>query len=183
MIATIVPRRYARALFAVGLEKGDAEIEAYGKDLAGIAEALAGAPELMKVFRNPIFRNADKKVVVGKLLDKLSSSPTIKNFCYLLADKNRLNCLPEIDAYFGVLLDEAQGLVRGEFITAVELDGAKQDELKKRLEDQLKNKLVLDFAADPAILGGVVLKVGDKVLDASLRAQLSILKENIKRGE
>ncbi|MDY6852300.1 MAG: ATP synthase F1 subunit delta [Thermodesulfobacteriota bacterium] len=183
MIATIVPRRYARALFAVGREKGDAEIEAYGKDLAGIGEVLAGAPELMKVFRNPIFSNADKKAVVDKILDKLSPNPTIKNFCYLLADKNRLDCLPEINVYFGVLLDEAQGLVRGEFITAVELDGAKQDDLKKKLEDQLKSKLVLDFAADPAILGGVVLKVGDKVLDASLRAQLNILKENIKRGE
>jgi len=183
LIATIVPRRYARALFAVGREKGDAELEAYGKDLAAIAEVLADAPELMRLFRNPIFSNADKKAVVDKILDKLSPNPTIRNFCYLLADKNRLACLPEISVYFGVLLDEAQGLIRGQFITAVELDDAKQDELKRKLEEQLKSKLVLDFAADPAILGGVVLKVGDKVLDASLRAQLSILKENIKRGE
>ena len=58
-----------------------------------------------------------------------------------------------------------------------------QDQIKAKLEKQSGKKLVLSFAVDPAIIGGVVLKVGDKVLDASLRAQLEILKEQIKRGE
>ncbi len=59
----------------------------------------------------------------------------------------------------------------------------KQKDLKAKLEKQTGRKLVLDFSTDKSILGGVVLKVGDNIMDASLRAQLEILKENIKRGE
>jgi F-type H+-transporting ATPase subunit delta len=85
--------------------------------------------------------------------------------------------------YFQALLDEAQGIVRGDLVTAVGLDDAKQQAIKEQLEKQFNTSLVLDYHTDEDILGGVVLKVGDQVLDASLRAQLNILKENIKRGD
>ena len=74
-------------------------------------------------------------------------------------------------------------LMRGQLVTAYALTDVRQDQIKGKLEKQSGKKLVLSFAVDPAILGGVLLKVGDKVLDASLRAQLEILKEQIKRGE
>ncbi len=183
MTADIVARRYAKALFSIGQAQGDAELEAYGKDLAAIAEVLNGNAELVKVFRNPIFSIEAKKAIVGQILEKLSPGQTIKNFCFLLADKQRLAWLPEIEAYYGVLLDQAKGVVRGELVTAVELPDAKQEAVKKQLADQLGKELILDFSADADILGGVVLKVGDKILDASLRAQLNAMKEQIKRGE
>ncbi len=183
MTADIVARRYARALFAIGKEKGDAELEAYGKDLANFTAVLEESPELLKIFRNPIFNSEEKKAVVDKILGNLGPNPTTKNFCFLLADKGRLGSLPEINAYYGVLLDEAKDIVRGELITAVDLADARQGEVKKQLADQLGKELILDFSADAAILGGVVLKVGDKILDASLRAQLEGMKEQIRRGE
>jgi F-type H+-transporting ATPase subunit delta len=107
----------------------------------------------------------------------------VRNFCHLLADKERLGFLPEIEAEFSRLLDAEKGVIRGELVTAVELDDAKQEAVKKQLESQAGSQLILDFSTNDDILGGVVLKVGDKVLDGSLRAQLDILKENIKRGE
>lgn len=183
MKADIVARRYARALFSIGKGQGDAEMKAYGKDLANIARTLAEAPELLKVFKNPIFSIAEKKAVVEKILAKLDPTTTTKNFCFLLADKGRLSSLPEIEAYYGVLLDEANGVVRGELVTAIELGDAKQEGIKKQLAAQLGKELILDFSADAGILGGAVLKVGDKILDASLKAQLNAMKEQIKRGE
>lgn len=183
MTANIVARRYARALFSLGKSQGDAELEAYGKDLAGLVGVLMESPELLKLFRNPIFTLEEKKAIVGKILDQINPTAIVKNFCFLLADKDRLSALPEIEAYFGVLLDEAKGIVRGELVTAVELEDAKQTEVKKQLADQLGKELILDFSADAEILGGVVLKVGDKILDASLKAQLNAMKEQIKRGE
>ena len=183
MTASIVARRYAKALFAIGKEKGDAELEAYGKDLAAFATVLEQTPELVKVFRNPIFTVTEKKAVVDKILSRLAPSQTIRNFFMLLADNGRLPYIPEMNAYFGVLLDDHKGVVRGELVTAIDLADAKQDEVKKQLEAQLGKQLVLDFASEPAILGGVVLKVGDKILDASLRAQLSNMKEAMKRGD
>jgi len=183
LTADIVARRYARALFSLGEGRGDAEIEAYGKDLAAIAAVLEESPELIKVFRNPIFSIEAKKAIVAKVLEKLNPCQIIKNFCFLLADKKRLAWLPEMEAYYGVLLDQAKGVVRGELVTAVELPDAKQDAVKEQLAKQLGKELILDFSADAGILGGVVLKVGDKILDASLRAQLNGMKEQIKRGE
>jgi F-type H+-transporting ATPase subunit delta len=181
LIATVVSRRYAKALFAVGQEKG--EIEAYGKDLAEMAGVLEESPELLRVFANPVFSPEQKKNILEGLFQKVEISQMVKNFMKLLADKGRLGKLPEISQYYQVLLDEAQGVVRGELTTAIDLDDAKQKSIKEQLEKQFEKSLVLDYQADENILGGVVLKVGDRVLDASLRAQLNILKENIKRGE
>ena len=183
MIGNVVARRYAKALFAMGKRKSLDALEAYGKDLAALAEVLGDSPELLRVFRNPIFSVEEKKMVVNKVLSKTNSSPIVKNFCYLLAEKGRLSFLPEIEAVYSTLLDIEKGVVRGELVTAVALDSAKQGAVKVKLESQSGRKLALDFSVDPAILGGVVLKVGERVMDASLRAQLDIMKENIKRGE
>jgi len=183
LIADIIARRYARALFSIGQQKGDAEIKAYGKDLAAFAKVVRETPELLRLFKNPLFTVDEKKAIVEKILSKLNPKPTTRNFLFLLADKERLSVMPEIESYYGVLLDEAQGVVRGELTTAIKLDKAKQTDVRKSLAKQLGKELVLDFETDKTILGGVVLTVGDKVMDASLRAQLHGMKEQIKRGE
>lgn len=183
MTGNIVARRYSRALFAIGAKSGLEELTAYGDDLAALAEALEGAPELLRLFRNPLFSVEEKRKVMDSLLEKMQPSQMVRNFCALLADKGRLDHLPEISAYYGILLDAEKGVVRGELVTAIDLAEAKQDALKEKLEAQTGRKLSLTFSTDPAILGGVKLKVGDRVLDASLRAQLVGLKDNIKRGE
>lgn len=183
MTGNIVARRYARALFAIGQAKGADAMEAYGKNLAQLAELLEKEPELLRIFRNPIFSVEEKKSVLEKLFGKFKPEKMVADFCYLLADKERLGVLPDIAAVYGEFLDAEQGVVRGELITAVKLNKDKQKDLLKSLEKKAGKKLVLDFAMDKDILGGVVLKVGDMVLDASLRAQIGMLQENIKRGE
>ncbi len=183
MTGNIVARRYARALFSVGKEIGAAELEAYGNDLASFTSVLEESPQLLRIFRNPIFGIDEKKALVAKLAGQLGLSQIMQNFLNLLADKERLGMLPEMAAFFSELLDVEQGVIRGELVTAVELPSAKQDEIKNSLEQKAGQRLVLDFAVNEDILGGALLRVGDKELDASLRAQLNILKENIKRGE
>ena len=89
----------------------------------------------------------------------------------------------EIAEAFGKLLDEAWGVVRGKLLTAVSLSKEQQAGILARLEKQTSKQIALKFEVDPSILGGVVLQVGDNVLDASLRAQLAILRDIIKRGE
>ena len=193
MTGNIVARRYAKALFALGRKmdaaggkkKGASEVVVYGKELDGLSAVLASTPDLVKFFRNPIFSVEEKKSMLDFVATnaKLSLSPMVGNFLKLLADKNRLSFLPQIIEYYGSLLDEAQGVMRGEMITAMALSSKRQDEIKNKLEKQSKRKLQLSFQVNPEILGGLVLKIGDKVLDASLRAQLQIVKEQIKRGE
>jgi F-type H+-transporting ATPase subunit delta len=183
LTANIVSRRYAKALFALGREKGDQELDAYGKGLAELAAIVGGQPELQKVFKAPLFSPEEKKSILDKLLKRVAPSQMVANFVHLLADKDRLGNLLEIQSFFEALLDEHKGLLRGALVTAVKLEPARQEAVKKQLKAQLGKELVLDFAIDPQILGGVVLKVGDKILDASLKAQLQIIKEQINRGE
>ncbi len=183
MTGNIVARRYARALFSIGEKAGAKELASFGAELSALAKAIKDVPELGKVFRNPLFSVEEKRAVISKVLDDVKANAILRNFCFLLADKNRLALIPDIQAYYNVLLDAEQGVIRGEVVTAVELPAAKRDEVKTQLEKQANQKLILDFSVNKGILGGVLLKIGDRVLDASLRAQLGILKENIKRGE
>jgi len=179
----IVARRYAKALFTVGSKQGSSELETYGKQLADLAEAMAGAPEAMRFFKNPVFSVEEKKAVLKQMSEKLGLTGAMANFANLLADKNRLVSIPEIAADYKAMLDDASGIVSGKLVTAVALSDSRKVELKERLEKQTGKKLVLDYGTDAEILGGLVLQIGDSVLDASLRAQLNILKETIKRGE
>lgn len=183
MTGNIVARRYARALFALGKQTGLPELESYASSFEALRSVLAESPDLNRVFKAPILTADEKKNIVKSLAEKLEITGTILNFLMLLADKNRLRDLAGIADVFGELLDAEKGVLRGTLLTAVALDQKKQDALVKQLEKKAKRTLVLEFGVSPEILGGVVLKVGDKILDASLRAQLSILKDTIKRGE
>ena len=183
MIDTVVARRYANAIFALGKKDGDEALSARGECLAALGETLAAAPGLDLTLKSPVIGVEEKKAVLDKLLGKLKADQTLRNFCFLLADKERLAFLREISAWYGKLLDEAKGVVRGQIVTAVKLPADKKAKLKESLEKKTGAAIELTFAVDKDILGGMVLKMGDRVLDASLRAQLGILRETFKRGE
>lgn len=183
MTDAIVARRYAGAIFALGKEQGDEALSRYGSDLAALGDMLAVSPKLDAALRSPVISINEKKAVMGKLLKKIKADKTVSNFCLLLADKERLAYLGEIVDWYGKLLDDAKGIIRGTLTTAVELTDNKRAELKAELEKKAGASIELAFDVDASILGGVVLKVGDRVLDASLRAQLAILRETFKRGE
>ncbi|WP_022663238.1 F0F1 ATP synthase subunit delta [Paucidesulfovibrio longus] len=183
MTGNVVARRYAKALFAVGQKSGGEALDAFGKELSALAGVLDGSPEAFSFFKNPAFSAEEKKSVLKKLAEKVAVGQMMQNFCDLLADKDRVDVLPCIAEDFQSMLDQENGVIAGSLVTAFELSDGRKKELTDKLEKQTGKKLDLDFATDADILGGVVLKVGDKVLDASLRAQLDILKEQIKRGE
>ena len=172
-------QRYAKALFALGQQEGMAKLEQYGENLSALEGVLEDSPELVRLFHIPVISVAEKQ----KVLSQLDVDPMIKNFCSLLAEKERLPLFEEIAEAFGKLLDEAWGVVRGKLLTAVSLSKEQQAGILARLEKQTSKQIALKFEVDPSILGGVVLQVGDNVLDASLRAQLAILRDIIKRGE
>jgi len=179
----VIAKRYARALFALGQEQGKGAQKQYGEELARIAEAIEAAPLLDRVFRNPVIKVEDKKTVMQKVAERLELSRMVTNFCLFLADKGRLEFLLPIQAFYSKLLDEEEGILRGSLVTAVDLSQKKQDKVRKGLEKQLNSNLVLDFETDQSILGGLLLRIGDKLYDASIKAQLEQVKENIKRGE
>ena len=183
MTGNVVSRRYAKALFAIGAAKGEADQKTYGEQLVALSESIADAPEAVAFFKNPSFSSEEKKGVLNQLVGKASVDPMVKNFCDLLADNGRVELLPAIASDYKAMMDAVSGVVTGELITVSDLSEERKSAIQANLEKQAGKKLELSFATDKDILGGIVLKVGDKVMDASLKAQLQILKENIKRGE
>jgi len=183
LIGNVVSRRYAKALFAVGAATGEAEQAKYGEQLVAIGASIEDAPEATAFFKNPTFSVEEKKEVLNQLIEKVSVDPMVKNFCELLADNGRVEMLPAVASDYKAMIDAVTGVIAGELTTVSELNEERKSAIQANLEKQAGKKLELSFATDKEILGGIVLKVGDKVMDASLKAQLQILKENIKRGE
>lgn len=183
MIGNVVSRRYASALFDLGREAGMGEMERYGKTLDALSEAVQGSSTLSSVLANPVLSATEKKNVILALLEKAGGGQVERRFCELLADKGRLPMLGAIASDYGDMLYQAKGISRGVLTTAVKLDAARKKEITQQLEKQTGRELELVFAVDQNILGGLTLKIGDMVLDASLRAQLDNLRESIKRGE
>lgn len=182
MRETVVARRYAGALFALGKKEGGAALNKHGDCLASLDQAFATEPRLEALLKSPVVGVAEKKAILGAILDKLGADRTFRNFCFLLADKNRLGALNDISEWYGIMLDQANGILRGRVTTAIPLSPAKQAALKDSLQKKIGSNIELTFDVDPAILGGMVLAVGDRVLDSSLRAQLGILRQNLRRG-
>lgn len=183
MKSDIVAQRYAHALFALGKEQGMPKLEAYSKVLNELAQLLETAPELTQLFRAPVISVVEKQHVLSQILERLGAEQDIRHFCFLLAERERLPLLATIIVRFRTLLDKAKDVVRGCLVTAVPVSDAKQADILSALERKTSKQLVLRFEVNPSILGGIVLQVGDRVLDASLRAQLNSLRETIKRGE
>lgn len=182
MTDTVVARRYAGALFSLGKKQGGDALNSYGACLSELGRLITETPQFEQLLKSPVIGIAEKKAVMASLLEKLSATPTMRNFCFLLADKERLGSLKEIASWYGIFLDEANGILRGRVTTAIKLTPEKQQSLKENLRKKTGRDMELTFTVDPEILGGLVLAVGDKVLDTSLRAQLGILGEILKRG-
>lgn len=182
MTNNVVARRYASALFSLGRREGGDALEAHGRTLAELAEMLNAEPKLEQVLKSPVVSAGEKKAVLRSLLEAMGADDVMRNFCFLLADKKRLGALRDIAAWYGVLLDAERGVLRGTVVTAVKLSPEKQARLAADLKTKIGKDVELSFGIDPEILGGMVLSVGDRILDASLRAQLGILRENLRRG-
>ena len=181
MIGNAVSRRYASALFNLGKENGT--LDSFAETLDALAGALENSTQLKELMISPVITHEEKKSIIMSMLVQCQAGTAEKNFFSLLADKRRLALIPVIVADFKAMIDEAKGISRGLVTTAIELDNDKKSEILSQLEKQTGRKLVLSYAVDTRILGGIVLKVGDIVYDASLRAQLDNLRESIKRGE
>ncbi len=184
-----IAQRYAKALFDIGADAGDATLDRVQQTLAALAETISASPELTDMLRSPVISATEKEQALAHLLTLLapdlpeSESRMLKNFCSVLAEKNRLPLFSLIAEAFSAMLDSRRQIVRGSLRTAIELDDAKRSSIKNQLEKSLDGTLDLDYQVDPSILGGMTLKLGNRMLDASLRTQLEALRDTIKKGE
>jgi F-type H+-transporting ATPase subunit delta len=178
---TIVAKRYAKALFAVGLEENGLDV--YGEALATLAGLLASQPEVMDALSNPLYPLDVREKVAEQLGQAIAAPPVMTNFLRLVVQKRRAEALPDIAEVFQGMVDADRNTSRGTVVTAVEIDAALKARIQEKLEKITGKKIILATRVDPSIIGGLVAKVGDLVLDGSIKSQITGLKESIKGSE
>jgi F-type H+-transporting ATPase subunit delta len=181
LIGSKVSKRYAKALLSIGQEDG--RFEQYGRELSDFTGFCLGNPEVLKVISNRIFPLENRKKVLAAILEKSRYSDIVRSFLNLLMDKDRIGTIEAINDYYERLTDEVSNIARAEVITPRPLREEAQNRLEKVLEDLTSKKVKMQVKEDEALIGGIIVKVGDLVLDGSIRAQLEGLKESLKRGE
>ncbi|MDB4443722.1 ATP synthase F1 subunit delta [bacterium] len=181
MIGSKVSRRYAKALMSLGQEDGN--FERYGTDLQEFTEFCKKYKAFKEAIANRVFPVEERKEVLHAVLEKSDISDMVKNFLNLLLDKNRIGAIEGITNHYDKLSDDISNIALAEITAPKPLKKETQDRLEKVLGDFTSKAIRIEVKEDESLIGGVIVKIGDMVLDGSVKAQLDGLKESLKRGE
>ena len=173
-----IARVYAEALFEVAKEKG--KLEGIRDQLAQFTDTLGSNRDLQVFFFSPYFSSAEKREGIAKAVS--GADPELVNFLELLAEKHRMPAIFRIRRRFEELVAEELKQLEVSVTSAVDLDERVVEQVGKEIEKQTGRKVELSSSVDPDILGGLVLRVGNMVLDASLRNRLEKMRKEIARA-
>ena len=169
---------WARALFEVAKEND--LLDQVRQDLAAFAEALNENRDLMVFFFSPYFSTQEKKEGLKRAVT--DAEPAVMNFLEALIERHRMPAIFRIKARYEVLWEDERDLLPVEVTSAVELDKATVSSIGERIGEQTKRTVELSSKVDPDILGGIVLRVGNVILDASIRNRLEQLRKQVARA-
>lgn len=178
MKSDVVAKRYARALYDLGMEEGlnDKILE----DMKKVSEVIKESQEFRAMMESPLYDIILKKRVLKSVISKISLTEYLGNFLNILLDKDRFKLLDEILEAYTVMLDEASGRVRAQIKSATELSDEQMQRIKKTMSGLMKKEVDVDVAVDPSLIGGLVAEVQGMIYDGSVKTQLSKLKQSLK---
>jgi ATP synthase F1 delta subunit len=169
---------YARSLFEVAKEQG--KLDVVRDQLGQVADALQSNRELQIFFFSPYFATEEKKEGMKKIIS--GADPIVLNFLELLVEKHRMPALFRIRRRFDELWEEEHRLLRVEVTSAIDLDPNIVRQIGERVGEQTHRKVELSSRVNPDILGGIVLRVGNSILDASIRNRLEKLRREVAKA-
>jgi F-type H+-transporting ATPase subunit delta len=166
--------RYARALFEVALKESDpGRIE---QELSAITSLVKGHSELQTALESPSVPPVAKRAVVQALVERGQLIPPVGKLLVMLAERDRLTLLPDVLEAFRARLREQQKVLEAEVTTAIPLEPEQTAALQQRLSTATARQVTVTTKVDPALIGGVVARIGSTVYDGSLATQLVKLK-------
>ncbi|TMB90463.1 MAG: F0F1 ATP synthase subunit delta [Chloroflexi bacterium] len=165
-----IARRYAEAYFALAREAGD--VAGRRPELQAVAAAFA-REDIVRALENPKLSLVERVKLGLNLLEGVATPA--RNLARLLIERRRVRVAGEILAHFDVLADRAAGVVRAEVLTAIAIDDRMRDRIARTLEDRVGGKVHTTVRQDPGIVGGLVIRIGDRVIDDSVRTHLQQL--------
>ncbi len=173
-----VALRYASALFDLAREAN--AVDAVAGDLGRFNELIQGSEDLQRLIRNPIFTAEEQSAAVSAILDRAGLSGLAGNFIRLVASKRRLFALPDMIRAYQDLVADAKGIVRAQVVLAEPPSDTVMNEIKAALRDVAKADVALDVRIDPSLIGGLIVKMGSRMVDASVRTKLNSIRLAMK---
>ncbi|RMF35582.1 MAG: F0F1 ATP synthase subunit delta [Alphaproteobacteria bacterium] len=170
--------RYATAVFELATEEGN--LDAVERDLLALEEALAGSEDLREMIRSPIYTREDQARAVAALAKAMELGPTVSNTLALMATKRRLFALPQVIAAVKALAAEMRGEVTAEVTAALPLSPEQTESLTETLRRAVGKNVQLNIRVDPALIGGLVVRIGSRMIDTSIRSKLAKLQNVMK---
>jgi F-type H+-transporting ATPase subunit delta len=171
-------RVYGRSLFEVALEQG--KLDELREQLAQFADAVDGNHDLAVFFFSPYFSTQEKQDALGHLLD--GADPILLNFLNLLIENHRMPVIFRIRHEYERLWDEENKMLPVEITSAIALDEQTTESLGRTIGERAGRKVTLAARVDPDILGGIIIRVGNSILDASIRNRLEQLRRHVAQG-
>jgi len=177
-IMASVAGRYASALFELASEQK--QLPDVEKNLAAFQTLIDSSPDLARLVRSPVFSADDQLKAIKAVLQKAGIGGLAGNFLQLIARNRRLFAVPDMIKSFRALTARARGEVLAEVTSAMALTEAQSNALKDTLRGSVGKDVQLVTKVDPSLLGGLVVKVGSRMIDSSLRTKLATLKTRMK---
>jgi len=173
---SVAANRYAKALIdALYPDRAEAGYE----QLQRLSELLRKQPDARRILENPTLPADRRKAFLKQIGDALGFIPPLTNFTEILVERNRLDILEEIAQVYQKFLDERMGIVRAAVTAAQALDATQSRELATKLQAVTGKQVRMEVVVDPALLGGVIARVGSTIYDGSLRQQLNSFKARL----
>lgn len=175
-----VAGRYATALFE--LAEAQSALDAVAADLASITAMLNVSEDLKRLVRSPVFGAEEQGRAFAAILDKAGVSGLVKNFVGLVIQNRRLFALPEMIAAYTSILASKRGEMTADVTSAHPLGDQQVESLKAALKSATGRDVMINTKVDAALLGGLIVKVGSRMIDSSLRTKLNSLKIAMKEA-
>ena len=177
-ISTGIAARYATALFE--LAKEGTSLPALEADVTALTSALAVSPELRALISSPVYSRDEQSNVIAALSAKMGLSTLFGSTLGLMASKRRLFVLPQLLEVLRDKIADEKGEITAEVTAAKALSPAQADKLAKTLKASVGKDVKLNVAIDASLIGGLVVKVGSKMIDTSIRSKLAALQNTMK---
>jgi len=175
---TGLAERYAVALY--DLAEGAKALDAVADDLKALNQAIAEVPDLRRVLTSPVLSRADQSKAIAAVLEKAGANELTRRFVGTIAQNRRLAALAEINKAYLSLLAEKRGEVLAEVVAAQALTDAQVAKIQDALKGTYGSKVVVDVKVDAGLIGGLIVKVGSKLIDHSLKTKLMRLQLAMK---
>jgi F-type H+-transporting ATPase subunit delta len=175
-----VSGRYATALFEIADETR--ALDAVERHLGALSAALDASADLRALIASPLYAREEQAAAMGALCDRMGVGAPVKTFLALLASKRRLYALPQVIRDFRALLDARRGVIPAEVRSARPLSAAQRAELERALKAATGRDVALDLGVDETLIGGLVVKVGSRMIDSSIRSKLAQLQTAMKEA-